>query len=259
MTSKCRIVALAAIGLVLGFAAKAADRTVRLQNPPPVRKEAAAMPLIADPSDDAERRINAALKRLDATLRKAIAGCKGSDGAPGDWERKVEPTMRGPGYLSFVIKDMSFCGGPYPPSGTMSIVYDLRTGYPVDWTHLLPPSLTGKVSLNPGMDGTKMVTLASHRLFSLYLGGYDAASRMPGTDIAAEDLANCKEAVQETPDPPMMVWLDAKADGLAVQFDLPHVVQACAVPVVIPVATLREDGANSGLLAAIEAAHKEGM
>jgi hypothetical protein len=185
MKSKCRIVALAAIGLVLGFAAKAADRTVRLQSPPPVGKKAAAMPLVADPSDDAERRINAALKRLDASLRKAIAGCKGSDGAPGDWERKVEPTMRGPGYLSFVIRDMSFCGGPYPPSGTMSIVYDLRTGYPVDWTHLTPPSLTGKVSLNPGMDGTKMVTLASHRLFSLYLGGYDAASRMPGTDIAA--------------------------------------------------------------------------
>jgi hypothetical protein len=44
-----------------------------------------------------------------------------------------------------------------------------------------------------------------------------------------------------------------------VQFDLPHVVHACAVPVVIPVATLRADGANSGLLDAIEAAHKEGM
>lgn len=132
MRPKSRIMAPVAIGLVLGFAARAADRTVRLQSPSPVGKEAAAMPLIADPSDDAERRINAALKRLDANLRKAIAGCKGSKGAPGAWERKVEPTMRGPGYLSFVIRDMSFCGGPYPPSGTMSIVYDLRTGYPVD-------------------------------------------------------------------------------------------------------------------------------
>ena len=214
------------------------------------------MPLIADPSDDAERRINAALKRLDANLRKAIAGCKGGNGARGEWERKVEPTMRGPGYLSFVIKDMSFCEGPYPPSGTMSIVYDLRTGYPVDWTHLLPPSLTGKTSLSPGMDGTKMVTLASHRLFSLYLDGYDRAIRAPGTDIAAEDRGNCKQAVRELPDPPMMVWLDAKAGGLAVQFDLPHAVQACAVPVVIPVAALRADGADLGLLNAIEAAHR---
>jgi hypothetical protein len=257
MTSVGRKAVFAAAALFLYLPARAADRTVQLQIPPPIAKAAAAMPLIADPSDDAERRINAALKRLDANLRKAIAGCKSSHGVPGDWERKVEPTMRGPGYLSFVIRDMSFCGGPYPPSATMSIVYDLRTGYPVDWTRLLPPSLTGKVGLTEGMDGTRMVTLASHRLYSLYLDGYDRASRMPGTDIGPENLATCKEAVQETADPPMMVWLDAKSGGVAVQFDLPHAVQVCAVPVVIPLATLRAAGANAALVDAIEAAHKE--
>ncbi len=36
----------------------------------------------------------------------------------------------------------------------------------------------------------------------------------------------------------MTVWLNATPAGLAVQYDLSHVVQACAVPVVIPVATL---------------------
>ena len=215
------------------------------------------MPLIANPSDNAERRINVALKRLDANLRKAIRDCKGNDDGPGGWVRKVEPTMKGPGYLSFVIKDTSFCGGPYPSIGTMAIVYDLRTGTPVDWARLLPPSLTGQVKLAVGIDGTRLVTLASPRLHSLYLSGYDRAIQMAGNDIPVEDLAGCKEAVQETNNPPMMVWLDAKLGGIAIQFDLPHAVQACAVPVVIPLAVLRADGANAALLDAIDAAHSE--
>ena len=102
-----------------------------------------------------------------------------------------------------------------------------------------------------------MVTLASPLLFSLYLSGYDRAIRMPGNDIAAEDIDGCKEAVRAEANPPMMVWLDAKSGGLAVQFDLIHAVQACAVPVVIPLAVLRANGANAALLEAIEAAHRE--
>ena len=128
MRSVRSILAVAAAGFLPVLPATAAGSTLQLQSPPPVAKEAVAMPLIANPSDDAERRINAALKRLDANLRKAIRDCKGHDGSPGDWVRKVEPTMRGPGYLSYVIRDMSFCGGAYPPSGTMAIVYDLETG-----------------------------------------------------------------------------------------------------------------------------------
>ena len=54
----------------------------------------------------------------------------------------------------------------------------------------------------------------------------------------------------------MMAWLDARAGGLAVQFDLAHVVQACADPVVIPTATLRREGAQPILIKALEAAHQ---
>ncbi len=246
-----------AVGFLSTLPACAAVSTLQLQSPPPVGKKAVAMPLIANPSDDAERRINVALKRLDANLRKAIRDGKGNDNGPGGWVRKVEPTMKGPGYLSFVITDTSFCGGPYPSIGTMSIVYDLRTGTPVDWAQLLPPLLTGQIALTVETDGTRMATLASPRLHSLYLSGYDRALQMGGNDIPAEDLANCKEAVQETDDPPMMVWLDAKSGGIAIQFDLPHAVQACTVPVVIPLAVLRADGANAALLDAIDAAHRE--
>ncbi len=256
MTSFRRVLACATALFFGSPQAWAADETVQLQNPPSVAKEAAAMPQIANPSDDAQRRINAELKGLDATLSKAIRACKAQGGGPGEWTRNVKPTMRGPGYLSYVITDTSYCGGAYPSVGTMAIVYDLRTGAPVDWTRLLPASLTGRVALVRGMDGTRMVTLSSARLLSLYLSGYERAIRLPGTDIAAEDLDTCKEAVRQSVDPPaMMAWLDAKSGGLAVQFDLPHAAQACAVPVVIPGAILRGDGANPALVEAIQAAH----
>ncbi len=257
MRSIRRIAAIVAVAHFFAPPARGADQTLQLQDPPPVAKEAAAMPLIASPSDAAQTRINAALKRLDLNLSKAIRACKGQNGVHGGWVRKVEPTMRGPRYLSYVIRDMAFCGGPYPSIGTMSIVYDLETGVPVDWTRLLPPSISGKVALTAGIDGTRMVTLSSPRLYSLYLSGYDRASRLPGNDIPAEEVATCKEAVRETANPPMMVWLDARSGGLAVQFDLPHAVQACAEPVVIPVEVLRADGVNAGLLDAIAAAHRE--
>ena len=54
----------------------------------------------------------------------------------------------------------------------------------------------------------------------------------------------------------MMAWRDAKAGGLTVQFDLPHVVQACADPVVIPAAALEAEGAKPVLLDALAAARR---
>ena len=115
------------------------------------------MPLIADPVDDAERGINVALKRLDLNVLRAVKDCKG-----GDWERSVTVPMRGPGFLSLTITDSMFCkGSAHPDSGTFSIVYDLTTGKPVDWTQLLPASLTGTVVLEEQGDGTR--SLLWHR------------------------------------------------------------------------------------------------
>lgn len=240
----------AALPMLLSIAtARAADRIVTMETAPPLAKNAAVMPRIAAPADDAETKINAALRRLDANLGKAIAECakaaKEAHTTP-DWERTTEATMRGPGFVSFAIVDNSFCGGLHPNVSTMSIVYDLRTGTPVDWTKLLPASLTGKVALQEGADGTKMVTLSSKRLTELYLAGYQHPE--------PECRQAMKDAAAENP-PAMMVWLDAKAGGLAVQFDVAHVLQACADPVTIPSSTLRELGASARLLDAIAAAH----
>ena len=237
-------------------AAMAADRPERLVMPPPMLKTIASMPQIADPADAAERRINAALKRLDQAVVKAARACKG-----GDWQRSVDAPMRGPGFLSLAITDSWYCAdAAHPDAATFSIVYDLVTGRPVDWTRLLPPSLTGTVALEEQADGSKIVTLASRRLFDLYLAGYGT-----GED-KRDDLDECKQAFKDLAGdgppgkdlagdgpPGMMVWLDAKGGGLAVQVGLPHVVQACEEPVVIPAAVLRLEGAQPALLRAFEA------
>ncbi|WP_271025248.1 hypothetical protein [Rhizobium sp. RCAM05973] len=77
-----------------------ADRPVHLTVPSPVGKDIAAMPQLIAPVDDAEHRINTALKRLDLNVLKASKDCKG-----GDWQRSVDVAMRGPGFLSLVITD----------------------------------------------------------------------------------------------------------------------------------------------------------
>jgi hypothetical protein len=220
-----------------------ADRSVHLAVPNPVGKDIAAMPQLAAPVDDAERRINAGLKRLDLNVLKASKDCKG-----GDWQRSADVAMRGPGFLSLVITDSINCdGSAHPDSSTMSIVYDLTTGQPVDWTHLLPATLTGTVALAQQADGTKVVTLASKRLFDLYMAGY-GAGEAPGSD-----LEDCKQALlgEAADGPPgMMVWLDAKGGGLALQLELPHAMTACEEQVVIPAAVLKTEGAQPALLKA---------
>lgn len=259
--------ALTALLVTLAAPSDAADRALRLRVPPEVVRGVAAMPKIRDPADDAGRRINAALGRLDASVRKAAGACRAEGGAHSSWERSVVAPMRGPRFLALAITDSSFCGGAHPNVGTMAIVYDLTTGAPIDWTALLPASLTGTVALDTGADGTRMVTLASRRLHALYLAAYRPRAGTSGSGEKSEsdqrsrsdgDEEACREAVTNTSGerpPAMMAWPDAKAGGLAVQFDLPHAVQACADIVVIPTATLRQDGASSVLTDAIDAAH----
>jgi hypothetical protein len=246
-----------AVTFVLGFflvgaTGWAADRHVHFRVPPPVWENIAAMPQIIDPVDNAENRINTALGRLDESVRKAAEDCKLSDGKPGYWGRTIDVPMRGPGYVSFVITDGTDCGGAYPSASTMSIVYDLRTGTPVDWTQLLPTALTGTLALQVGADGTKMVTLASQRLFELYLAGYRAANG-PAAD------PDCGQVIEDSGangPPAMMAWLDARTGELAVQFDLIHALQACAKSIVIPLSTLRAEGAQTDLVDAVQKAQQ---
>lgn len=223
-----------------------------LAKPRPVRAGVAAFPRIAAPADDAQRRINRALDRLDTKVREAASDCLAGGGThPGDWSRDIDTPMRGPEFVSYVVEDEVDCGGAHPNEGHSAIVYDLRTGAPVDWTALLPQRLTGKLALAEGEDGVKVVTLASPRLFALYRAGYDQGP-------ADEDNRECRATVKEEGESgpvPMLAWLDAKENGLALRFDFGHAQQACSEPIVIPAAALRREGASPRLLAALAAAH----
>lgn len=238
--------------------ASSADHQVRLQAPSEIAKDLSAMPLIAGPVDDAERKINAAVSHLDASARKAAAACKVEGGTGSWWERGVNVTMQGPRYLSYDINDNTSCGGAHPNTSTMSIVYDLTTGSPIDWIALLPPSLTGSLALVAGADGTKMVTLSGRTLRALYLTGY-----RPRTGDLKKDADDdeCRQAVADAGigdgASGLMVWLDAKQSGLVAQFDLAHADQACADSVTIPAAALKVEGAQAILVNAIEAAHAQ--
>ncbi len=234
--------------LLIAGVAHGADRVVTMKKMPPVVKGVDAFPQIDAPQDDAERAINYAVARLDLKVRAAAKDCK-TQAAQGEWSRTVTTTMAGPRFISYEISDEMDCGGAHPDSGTTAIVYDLTTGKPVDWTRWLPPSMTATVALTEASDGTKMVTLASKRLYAMYLAGYPK-------DQDADCKAAIKDVGTDSGAPAMTVWLDAKGDGLAMSFDLSHAVAACEEVVTIPTAALRKEGANSMLADAIDAAHR---
>lgn len=238
--------------LLLAATAPGAARPITLARSHPIRPGVDAYPRILAPADEAQRRINRALDRLDLKVRAAARECLSGGGThPGDWARQVDTPMRGPEFVSYVVTDGVDCGGAHPNTGHSAIVYDLRSRAPVDWRSLLHATLTGQLALAEGEDGVRVVTLASPRLFALYRARYDAGP-------ADENDKECRAAVREQGESgpvPMLAWLDAKADGLALQFDFAHVEQACSEPIVVPAATLRREGASPRLLAALAAAH----
>ena len=72
---------------------------------------------------------------------------------------------------------------------------------------------------------------------------------------SAKECHDAVAASDGSAPPTMMAWLDAKAASLAVQYDLPHVVQACADTVIIPADALKALGAQVVLTDAIALAH----
>jgi hypothetical protein len=206
-------------------------------------------------------RINQALEEADSRLRAAAKDCRaqaggtqpdaagaaaGADKQDPVWQRSVTVAMRGPFYLSLVASDESDCGGAYPSAASFALAYDLRTGSPLNWARLLPKALVGTASLDAAGDGTRIGVAASAALTQLYL-------------TLVKPDADCASALRET-DLQFMLWPDAAREGVAVQpSGLPHVMAACGDDAVIPVARLRTLGAEPGLVAAIEAGHRDGL
>jgi hypothetical protein len=237
----------------LAVGAGAAEREVRLRLLNDISRDVPALPRIADPVNDAERKVNFALDQLDARVRSAERDCRRDAKGRRSWERMLSVPISAPGFLSFYFADNVYCGGTHPNYSTASIVYDLRSGAPVDWTKFLPPALTGEIALSETSDGSKITTLSSVRLHRLYLDSYRPVSGKADVDAADDE---CREAVangRNGKPPRMLVWLK-DTEGLAIQSNLEHAMQACADEVVIPIAVLKAEGASADLVRALEAA-----
>lgn len=203
------------------------------------------MPRIAAPADAAQARVNAALAGLEAAARTSWASCRAEGGQNAEWQRHVATPMRGPRFLSVVVTDDVYCGGPHPNVSMQAVVYDLRTGQPVDWTTLLPPALVGTPTLERGADEVRTVRIGSKALSALFLSGYSHEQ------ADAECRRYVTENLQGLDQAGFSVWPDAASHALVLQRNLPHVMQACDDAVAVPAATLQHAGVRGVLMDAI--------
>jgi len=221
--------------------------SIKLKKLPPVAINVAAFPRLVAGADPAiVERINKLLARGDGRVRNAARDCLRMGRKRADWSRKVSVTMQGPRYVSFVASDDYYCGGAYPDTSTVALVFDLNTGGLVDWAKLLP-ELAQRTGADTAGDGSTLGTVSSDRLSDLYR---DLAKRGGGEP-------ECVDALKET-EMNFLLWPDAKQDGLVVQPDLAHVIAACGPALPIPLETLRSLGVDAGFLKAIAAAHRQG-
>jgi hypothetical protein len=232
----------AGLSLVYGVGpALAGPNTVSLVSQPDLAAGLAAFPTVTAPSDAATQRINRALASLDKSALGTLQSCRkqaaGSE-VSAEWDRTVALTMRGPRYLALTVDEDWGCGGAHPDEDSYPLVYDLQTGGPVNWLHLLPKSLQVKATLDTADDGTPIGVVESPILQALYM-------KMVGPQDPS-----CLPPFEFT------IWPDAKADGLALQpFGLAFAFQACGVEIVLPLAQARQLGVDPTLLAAIATAH----
>ncbi|MBB3172412.1 hypothetical protein FHR90_000218 [Endobacter medicaginis] len=210
-------------------------------------------PFPAVPGDAAaDARIRTAFDHASRNLQSAITACAqqaGTEGGKASWTRTIAVTMSGPTFFSVLAQDDSFCGGAYPDSETSAYVYDLATGSPVNWQRLLPPRFAATGEIVQGLGGSRLGLVHSAFMMSLYRSLYPA--RLP--DIDPANRQDCLDSVEDG----FTVWPDASRHALMIQPTAQdHATAACAVPVAVPVATLREIGrTDARLLDALQADH----
>jgi hypothetical protein len=223
-------------------AAAIADQPVRLKRSPPVAKGIASMPrIMANNGDHVATRINRAL-----AIASQISGC---DCRKGYWHRTVAVTMRGPRYLSLLAYDDWYCGGAYPDTDQVALVFNLAIGAPPDWQALFPAGFVEASGAGPGGNESTPVSVGSSALWKLY---NERAAALPNDK-------ECSDVLKDPPDANLMLWPDAEGDGLAMQpSSFPHVVKACGAPITIPTSELRQLGVDGEFLAALHEAHQRG-
>ena len=228
---------------------------VSIQHGPTLRSGVQALPHIAKPVNAATARVNSAVDRLNKGMSAQLADCDSGyrvwartvkDRRPdtrGDWERTVDVTMAGPGFVSYVATDETFCGGAHPNSYTMALVYDLNTGRPVNWLKLLKTGdATGELS--GALDETKVGLLHSPKLHKLFAGMSDK---------------ECQEDLEEDSSG-FALWPDASQGQIMFALpDLPHAIAACGAPMAMSASQATAMGLNAELTDALAVSHKRAV
>jgi hypothetical protein len=131
------LLSLAVTLLALGPAAYAADPAApALRTSPDLAEGVQAFPRL-DGDTKAAVAINRALDDADAQVAAEAKSCVEDSDGKGSWKRNVEVTLKSARFISFVAHDDYYCGGPYPDTNILALVYDLNTGAPVDWKRLM--------------------------------------------------------------------------------------------------------------------------
>jgi len=218
----------------MAIAAPPAPAALTMAAMTPLKKGIDAMPELTNPATPGQQKINATMKSLDAAALSMLKDCK-------TYQRSVQPTMLGPGYVSVWVNESWDCGA-YPSVSISVKVFDLNTGDAVDWTKLV--SATGVKSYSDsGADGKQGAPLAlvDPALMKMYLKDPDNAG-------------DCQTAYDDNQS--FIIWPEAKTGTLKVEaFDLPHVTQACANDMTLTMDQAQKLGFNADFLKAVAAAH----
>lgn len=245
--------------LISSFAAAprsmAQTTSTRLSPIRQIRKGVDAWPLILNPKNDAERRVNVHITDLNSRLAHSLKECDsayasspvGREHLSADeegtefWTQAIKTTMAGPALLSLVANAGFYCGGAHPYGFTDAAVFDLKTGEPADPLRWFVPSI--KASLE-GEDSD--------------YGPVEKSIHVPGLLQAYKDATHhqCDGAYSE--DESFLVWPDAKSGRVMIQADrLPGCCEACGIVIGLSLNQARSLGFSEAFLQAIGDAHRQ--
>lgn len=234
--------------LTPAFARKASDAgLVRLHPIHQISEDLDAWPLIVNPGNDAERRINRTLDSYNAETRQTLPQCT-------EWNRNIRVTMAGPHLLSLRANGNIFCGGGHPDPYDAALVFDLATGELLDGSTILEKNSAIKTTATKDVahyPQSDRFLISSPELDNLLLA-------------SAND--NCRNSFQEIRHDTSMstilysVWPDAKLNEVVVKpVSLSYLdYLMCSEEVGIPLAEARKLGFSESFLQDIDEAHRAG-
>ncbi len=161
-------------------------------------------------------------RRLREPFDKADEGwkwCVRNAGAWGaDYHDAVETGLVTARWLSVTFHNENFCGGAHPNNSNQPVLFDRRSGKPVDLYDWLDDAFSNRERVE---GYAETIDTLKGKLFDLVLALHPRAS---------ESEEECGGAVRTASS-----WtLELRAEGIAFTPDLPRVVMACGDEVVVP-------------------------